>query len=608
MDVAKVNFQDIFGQEIHYIIPVFQRHYVWSEDGQWSSLWEDIETHVNKHMHEIQSGQQPQSGQLPHFTGAIVIQQKPSNINEISAYEIIDGQQRLITFQLILCAIRDVCNELGGDFTNIANDAERYIFNIGRNIQPETTKFKLMPRYDRLAFKEILKENIPQKGNIYNAYRYFKDKINGLIKTDFSIANILFDTVIKDFNIVQILIGNNEQPEIIFESLNARSEPLLQFDLLRNNLFLRAPESRKDDLYEKYWAYFEQSFWGKEYQIRTHKRTLSELFLQHFLVVKLTAQNVSPLFQNYNKYRKSLGSKITVESELKELRRCAEVYREMTNRENTNDIGKRMRVYNTLDITSLRPFVLYLLAETKSLSHAKKMYVLDALESYAIRRLFCMRLAKNHFNVFFANIIKVLDGHSAPLFRTEIRSKITVEQILKKINSSDAGTDKWPQNCDVAEAISGKWVTNNVKKITVRYILYRIEQKMQERQKELKRYGQDVHTEVHFNQDLTLEHIMPQQWKTYWPSSSSDAIVGKHIQNIGNLTLLTTRGNAYNSNKNFGWKKQFMNEHSDLLLNRELCLKENWDVEDIKSRSNELHEIFCEIWPDADWFLDNIPD
>ena len=103
MDTTNVQVNTLFGNDVQYIIPLFQRHYVWDQEEQWEPLWKDIIEKAQQRLSEYQREQ------FTHFTGAIVIQQKQTNVNEVQKYEIIDGQQRLTTFQVILCALRDIC-------------------------------------------------------------------------------------------------------------------------------------------------------------------------------------------------------------------------------------------------------------------------------------------------------------------------------------------------------------------------------------------------------------------------------------------------------------------------------------------------------------------
>ena len=622
MDVDKVKIQDIFEQTVQYIIPLFQRHYVWDKEGQWIPLWENIETQATKRKNEIERSK------LSHFTGAIVIQQKPSNINEINAYEIIDGQQRLTTFQLIFCAIRDVCRKLDNGFMTVANEAESYMFNQGRKVSEET-RFKLKPtQYDRPALKDIFDNNFFQKGNLHDAYNYFKGKIEIFIENDIEKANRILDTVIEDFNLVQIRIDSDDEPEMIFESLNARGKKLLAFDLMRNNLFLRTRKEHKEDrdpLYRQFWQHFESKEWDKVTGSGHHRTALTELFLQHFLMAKLGTDKVGPsLFNTYQRqYQTKLSEDTTVKNELEEFYKYSNIYQDIIGLNGESDISN---VYdNNIFDASLRPFFLYLIAEEK-LPHEQLKYVSHALESYIMRRSVIVGTDKRPYANFFSELIAKLR-----------KNRFSILNFITILKEEYVQSNKWPRDNDFSD-FDG--VTKDKAK---KYILYRIECYHR------KHFSED---QLSYNNKLTLEHIMPQSWKPHWLLPSSDGPVkwdnvisteykssnrawwysipsekldvalansayresyhiarerDAYLHKIGNLTLLIRPLNAAQSNKPFSEKKNLMDKHSTLLLNRELCKKDNWDIAEIKSRSKELHKIFCQIWPDADWFLNNIP-
>ena len=98
-----------------------QRHYVWSKIDQWEPLWEDIVEKI-----EVNAKAEVDQDRIPHFFGAIVTRQLPRTVGGVPGFDVIDGQQRLTTFQIILCAISDVC--LSEKLNDIADQAGR-IYN-----------------------------------------------------------------------------------------------------------------------------------------------------------------------------------------------------------------------------------------------------------------------------------------------------------------------------------------------------------------------------------------------------------------------------------------------------------------------------------------------
>ena len=105
MKPDKTSIYDLFDRQRRYAVPLYQRQYVWTESDQWAPLWEDIS--------EKTSRVQINEGRAPHFLGAIVTSQRKVFGNEIGAWDIIDGQQRLTTLQVVLTAFRDVAKAIG---------------------------------------------------------------------------------------------------------------------------------------------------------------------------------------------------------------------------------------------------------------------------------------------------------------------------------------------------------------------------------------------------------------------------------------------------------------------------------------------------------------
>ena len=667
MKTTDVQVRSLFDKDVQYIIPLFQRHYVWDRENQWEPLWEDIAEKVHQH---------PSQSHASHFTGAIVVHQKLTNIDEVPKYEIIDGQQRLTTFQVILCALRDRCLTLKTSETEygaIAKRVDRYILN--QDILPSSSadeEYKLIPtEFDRDSFQMLVRGNTDQSsGKIKEVYDYFKQHIVNYTGNDHTKMLNLFNIILNSFGFVQILLDSDDEPEKIFESLNARGKSLLQFDLLRNNLFLRARQDR-DHLYRTYWQDFETPYWDPE----ARSETSSELFLQHFLMTKLSQAQVKPEFNFYQRqYRRNLLDTQGIEYEFSELQRYAKVYRKMTDRKDESEIGQRMKFYQTFDLTTLHPFLLFIICEV-GLSGRELNYVFDILESYTIRRMLCCKgkAGLKNFNRFFSELIR------------ELRNNFSLENFINRMSAETSNTRRYPTddeveptlhphydedpslfpdesaiifpgNQAVKAALHGLWseTAGQIKKRLIRYILYRIE---------LVKREEDRFTEsVVFKDNLTLEHVMPEKWKETWPlpiaegavvyeydasggpsgiyvnraingdtllyadlfsnpqrlskneladESYSDAfqlaLRRDHLlQSIGNLTLVTSPLNSKMGNRPFVKKRKALRKHSDLKLNKEICREEDWNVNVICERSERLIAYFCKIWSSLDRFSANL--
>lgn len=672
MQTREVQVNSLFEPNVQYRIPLFQRHYVWDNENQWQPLWDDLTERADLRL------LQGHSQQYSHFTGAIVLQQKMTGVGVVPKYEIIDGQQRLTTFQIIFCALRDICESLA--YSDIADEVRRYILNQGIFLrESDEEKYKLIPtEFDRTSFQSLVDECVEEREDrIQAAYDYFKNQISGYVNRDRERILALLLSVLNDFGFVQILLDSNDKPERIFESINARGKNLLQFDLLRNNLFLSAREDR-DRLYTTYWQDFETQYWDAEVK----SGTSSELFLQHFLMTKLGTERVKPEFNVYQRqYRGNLEETQGIEYEFSELKRYAEIYQEMTDCEDDSEIGRRMRFYATFELTTLHPFILFVICEI-GLSGPELNHVFNILEAYTIRRMLCCggKRALKNYNIFFSEFIR------------EFRDNFSLVNLVSRLSEETSNTRRFPTDDEVEPALHpsyhedptffpddstlvfpgdqavkaalhGLWTetAGAIQRRLIRYILFRIE---------LTKMDEDRFTEpLSFGDSLTLEHIMPKKWRDTWnlpiaeesviyrrdssggPSVSVNSEVGEErllyadlfsdeyrennpnlerpsreglidesyldafnlalvrddlLQSVGNLTLVTPPLNSSLGNKTFSKKKEALNEHSLLKLNREICRCDDWNVNIIRERSEKLMEYFYKIWPSLDWFAENI--
>ena len=650
MNVDKVTLSAMFKPSVQFRIPLFQRHYVWDRTKQWEPLWLDI-------------SQQMKVGSTSHFTGTIVIQQQPASPG-VQIFDIIDGQQRLTTFQIMLCAIRDICTQ--NRHTEIANEVCKYIINNGEaELKPEE-RYKIIPtKRNKASFMALIDGDTRNStGKVYAAYSYFRDKIQDHVDIDPKKIKNLYEVIINNFGFVQIRISEADKPEKIFETLNARGEKLLEFDKLRNNLFLRAHTSR-DDLYEKYWEHFEDDYWDPDIK---KIGTSYEDFFHHFLIANLGTEDVKPEFITYErKYMDKLKQKDkTIEDEFILLKDYSDVYRKMTDCDGNTLIGKRMEFYKIFDLTTLHPFLLFVICDV-GLGDTELERVFDILESYTLRRMLCCKGkgGLQNYNKFFARVIKhfqggfSLDGFIQYLddetsdttnYPTDhqIRDALYIRFEPNPLNFPDRETIIFPHNQYMKAALSGLWVqtAGAIKRRLLRYILYRIEMEKQRNNK----YSE----EIVFEEKLDLEHVMPETWKAKWdlpinpqsvsldpdahkvvvntnvqsehklyhelfsnPSTdtSQDGLVDEtytnaynlviardaFLESIGNLTLVNKALNSRLGNRPFDVKKEALKD-SNLILNREIREHEQWDINEIDARSEKLIEGIRQIWKPLEWY------
>ena len=378
----------LFRKSVIFRVPLYQRHYVW-DDTNWEHLWNDITKMLDL---------RDENKVKEHFTGAIVIQGDDQN----PPCEIIDGQQRLTTFQLILCAIRDVhAANFIIDPNEIKSGCERSMTAepLGSLHPMNDEECKLLPRegQDQDIFQSLVKEEqnqLDKKSKIWKAYDYFKRKIVTYVKDDYNRLHRFYESITQDFIVVVISVDQEDEYAKVFKSINGTGRRLDQFDLLRNDLFLRTKREKREDWYNKYWWHFEDpnSDWRTDGVV--------DNFLENFLKVKLGKDfdcqfNLFDLYELYcTQLKRELNLSETdthlVRYEFHEIRRCSKVYEKLQT-SNSEGFGNRLRFYEeftpTLKIVDqLRLYILHLVTEF-GLSSSELSKIFNIFESYVLREM-----------------------------------------------------------------------------------------------------------------------------------------------------------------------------------------------------------------------------
>jgi uncharacterized protein with ParB-like and HNH nuclease domain len=302
MKSETIPVQQVFQDRRQYLVPFYQRSYVWNKDEQWEPLWNDIAEKA-----EIRcKGETPS----PHFLGAIVLEPQPRRgLRGVETYHIIDGQQRLTTLQYLLAAIAIAARE-----TN-QSALLPLIAGCVWNANPETMenadveRFKLWPTFrDRVPYRTAMESqtrddlgtSFPTSFTQSAALRkvgiehpqameaiwYFRDRIDAWLDEDEgekarSLEQVA-EAMLRDLRLVSISLDENDDAQVIFETLNGRGAELHATDLIRNFIFMRADKDNADGsaLYDALWSPFEVSFWNEEQRRGRLKKPRLEWFLR----------------------------------------------------------------------------------------------------------------------------------------------------------------------------------------------------------------------------------------------------------------------------------------------------------------------------------------
>ena len=253
MDADTLTLSELFAKDVRYLVPPFQRPYVWNQDDQWAPLWVDVSETVERYLEQLTEAEDDEvvatENTRAHFLGAVVLQQEPSRTAEPEKREVIDGQQRLTTLQLLLNAAQRALERHGyaGHSKRLSklvlNDEEFFDGN-------EDFKFKVWPiTANRDAFRDAMTAGSSGEDSsaspIVQAHDYFLEQIADWLDRSApreGTADALETTLTKLLQVVVIDLKRNDDPHMIFETLNARGTPLLAFDLTKNYLLQEASD------------------------------------------------------------------------------------------------------------------------------------------------------------------------------------------------------------------------------------------------------------------------------------------------------------------------------------------------------------------------------
>ena len=236
MKASETNLQPVIEGTKQYVVPLFQRAYSW-DTKQWEILWDDLIS--------LSDEEQPRD----HFIGSIVTMPTDSVPQGVSKFLLIDGQQRLTTIFIILALLRDAAQGLPG--STLAQEIEETLLT-NRFKQGEEI-WKLLPtQVDREAFLQLLTGNTAvQETRISKAAVFFRKRLRSY--QDSTYFETLKKVIVSNLMLVSIVLDRDDNPHLIFESLNAKGRPLSQADLIRNYFFMRVHTEQQDHLYETSW-------------------------------------------------------------------------------------------------------------------------------------------------------------------------------------------------------------------------------------------------------------------------------------------------------------------------------------------------------------------
>ena len=598
MDARIVHFQSLFGDQVSYQIPQFQRPYAWREEDQWFPLWEDVRNLAERHLAVGGKGRIK-----PHFMGAIVLQHRQSKTGEVTKRIVVDGQQRLTTLQLLIKATQGAFEQLNDDarFNRLRELTENSESHLGEDPDNQT-KIRQSNRNDQRAFQEAIRVTfIDSQGSFWpitKAYHYFKGKVDGWLseaqtpEEKVCRADALEEALAKHLLVAVIDLDDDEEPHIIFETLNARGETLRQSDLVKNTVMYEAGVVDDADRARSLWGMFEDQWWRENTSEARLDRIELDRLLNHWMMAT-TRKNVA-----YNRVASDFRAYLPdnpgedIKRIAGRIRSAGGAYRDaLAFRDSDPHVrGSLSRVIGDMNTVVVMPLILYLKATT--IPEARFRRCIQVLESYLVRRALYGRITQG-LTDFFVSLLERMHQKGPDHYE---------ERMVAFFNSQTNDTLMWPNDRILYTSLTSRRMARmNVRRRKM--VLVEVERRMRE-----DRMAESLGD----TKNLTIEHIMPQKWQENWrlPSSASQETRDRReeaVHFLGNLTLTTGRLNASLSNGPWDEKRSALENHSTLLLNHELLSSASgeWNEDAIERRSEVLASRILDIWKPAQYFIDN---
>ena len=661
MQPSELSIARLFESDEQYLIPLFQRGYVWTIEKQIEPLWADIVDRVvalaSYNAAKAAHGQEMLKPLRKHFLGAVVLGAPVGFDSEaVEKRDVIDGQQRITTLQIMLLALKHVCAPLGNE--TIDQTLRKWTYNVGEyrsrgdhlKVWPTNVSRNVMVALATAKTLDEITARFPAKTSagaterplMVQAFLYFHGvlacfvrgkrfddplKAGDASEDAKTISQALIRSIRKDndvvvpfveqtasadpakllvaalkscFQIMRLQLETEDDPQIVFETLNARGEPLTPSDLIRNYVFLRAARkdpASVDDLYREHWQLFDNQpdssgdkgadkFWRREERQGRLKTNRLDLFFYHYMSLrKLDEVKVTHVFQEFKDWWEE-GELRDMSAELTRIAALAQRFSTMLAPDQKTRFGLFCRRLRLLDTATPIPLVLYLLEHHKP-DAPDFVQAIGDIESYLVRRFICGLTTKSYNRTFIQRLLAEMAAEG----------KADAATLRSKLLALDGSSQVWPRDADFEAAWVHRRLYEGANTRRVRAVLEGLEFG-------LRNGKQEFLPEL---EPLTVEHVMPQRWRPEdYPLTAETpearARRAELLHSIGNLTLVTPGFNTQLSNASFAIKRPEIAKNSSLVLNEYFQRKDvddigpTWDEVAISVRAASLFITAKSVW------------
>ena len=554
MKVNETGFLRFLKNSGQFTVPPYQRPYCWTER-ECRRLWDDV----------LWAGEHAEI--TTHFLGAIVyVEQECSQISASTPHVVIDGQQRLATLTLLIEAL---ARTLGDMVPREGFSAEqlRHYYMVDPLAVPQRRFRLLLTAGDRDTLLALIQQTEPSPGGssrITENFAFFQRRLRSLAPAIPALCEGL-----EKLGIVDVALQRGvDQPQRIFESLNATGRGLLQADLIRNRLLMDLPSEEQERVYFTYLRPVEIGFHEDNGKF--------DRFMRHYMTLTTgSAPARDRIYEAFRDHANAFEAQCgTIETMACDIRRRAGHFRAMVQEEEYDPVlARAFRAMDRLPVEPAFPFLLKLYAdwEESRLSREDFVAILQIVAGYLTRRSVCGLPGQVHKSVF-ANLARDLEN----------------EPHLESVTARFLWLDQASRHPGDVEFTSALMTRDLYSHQHARYILETLEN--HGRRERLPR------------DEYTIEHILPQSrnlslaWQTEL-GADWQKVRDVWVHTLGNLTL--SASNSVIGDKPFAMKRDMPGGYgeSPLRLNEGLRDIPCWNEAAIRERGRRLADRALDVWP-----------
>ncbi len=560
MKATEARFLEFIKKSPQFVIPIYQRTYSWGER-ECRQLWDDI----------VRTGENDEI--TAHFVGSIVyIEKGLYQVTSQSPLLVIDGQQRLTTMALLIAALAKKIDGYSDDnkepMDGFSPRKLRNYYLINPEEEGERHYKLILSKTDRDSLIAVLNSHeMPESHSLriaenYNLFKQWIDDYQGDIA---ALCRGIAKLVVVDIS----LNRDQDNPQLIFESMNSTGRELTQADLIRNFILMGLEPSLQTHLYEQYWQPMESDFGQEAYS--TH----FDGFMRHYLTVK-TGEipkfgAVYEAFKNYARTPQMLEA--GMEAIVADICRFSGHFCAMAlGKEPDKVLRLAFHDLRELKVDVAYPFFLELYNDYSNnlLSQEEFLEAVRLVEAYVFRRAICS-IPTNSLNKTFATFSRALKKDR---YLESIKAHFLLLPSYRRFPKDEEFKRELQTRDLYGFARRSYWL------------------------RKLENYNRKERVNV---DEYTIEHILPQNpnlseaWKQSL-GSGWERVRETWLHTLGNLTL--TGYNSEYSDRSFQEKRDMEGGFKDspLKLNQGLGQLDNWNEDTIIVRAKELSELAVNVW------------